>query len=229
MVKYFCKLAKAVFHRRPSHLIALHCQSSGAKTAGRQHVVYQRTMATSAEPGRKAPYSSDLRWLIVWQKYGMNLSQVAKNLKISLGTTFNICRKCEESGSVNPTTHEESEDRRRLGGQQELWLMGLLLNTSSYLGEICQSVYHAFGLSISPSTVCCIIHKHGFTRKKIQQVAIQRSLEYQGAFMAEAQLFDADTFVWVDETGCDKRDHTYVRKLGYALRGERPVYHHWLH
>ena len=34
------------------------------------------TMATSlsAEPGRKAPYSNDLRWHIVWQKAGMELS-----------------------------------------------------------------------------------------------------------------------------------------------------------
>ncbi len=60
-----------------------------------------------------------------------------ENLNISLGTTFNICRRFEESGSVNPTTHEESEDRRRLGGQQELWLMGLLLdNPSLYLGDL---------------------------------------------------------------------------------------------
>ncbi len=45
--------------------------------------------------------------------------------------------------------------------------------------------------------------------------------------MAEAQPFDADKFVWVDETWCDKRDHVW--KLGYALRGERLVYHRWLH
>lgn len=45
--------------------------------------------------------------------------------------------------------------------------------------------------------------------------------------MAEVQMFEAEKFVWVDETGCDRRDN--VRKLGYALRGERPVYHRWLH
>ena len=33
--------------------------------------------------------------------------------------------------------------------------------------------------------------------------------------------------MWLDETGCDKRDH--VRKMGYALRGERPVYNRILH
>ena len=185
-------------------------------------------MATSAEPGRKAPYSSDLRWRIIWQKFGMGLTyrQVAKNLNISLGTSYNICRKFEESGSVSPATHVEY--RRLLNGQQELWIMGLLLhNPSLYLGEICQKIAHVFEIQVSPATVCRIIRRHGFTRKKIQQVASQRSSEYRAAFVSEALTFDADKFVWVDETGCDRRDQ--VRKLGYALRGERPAYHRLLH
>ena len=33
-------------------------------------------------------------------------------------------------------------------------------------------------------------------------------------------------FVWVDETGSDRRDQ--MRKFGYALRGEPPVYHRFL-
>ena len=44
--------------------------------------------------------------------------------------------------------------------------------------------------------------------------------------MSEAFLFRKEMFVWVDETGCDKRDQ--VRKYGYALRGERPVFHRFL-
>ena len=41
-------------------------------------------MATSAEPGRKAAYSSDLRWRIIWQRFGMELCfrKVAENLNI---------------------------------------------------------------------------------------------------------------------------------------------------
>ena len=33
--------------------------------------------------------------------------------------------------------------------------------------------------------------------------------------------------MWIDESGCDKSDN--IRKFGYALRGERPVYHRFLH
>jgi len=52
-------------------------------------------------------------------------------------------------------------------GQQELWIMGLLLhNPSLYLGEICQKIAHVFEIQVSPATVCHIIHRHGFTRKR---------------------------------------------------------------
>ena len=45
--------------------------------------------------------------------------------------------------------------------------------------------------------------------------------------MADMQFFHTNQLVWLDETGCDQRDH--VRKHGYSLRGERPVYHRFLH
>ena len=52
----------------------------------------------SAEPGRKAPYSDDTRWRVVWQRAGMQLSfrQVAKNLNISVGTVYNIFKVFEK-------------------------------------------------------------------------------------------------------------------------------------
>ena len=44
--------------------------------------------------------------------------------------------------------------------------------------------------------------------------------------MAQTFLFKRDMFVWVDETGTDKRDQ--LRKYGYALRGVAPEYHRFL-
>ena len=37
--------------------------------------------------------------------------------------------------------------------------------------------------------------------------------------MAQCLLFSKEMFVWVDETGSDKRDQ--IRKCGYALKGQR--------
>ena len=45
--------------------------------------------------------------------------------------------------------------------------------------------------------------------------------------MAEIEFFKTNQLIWLDETGCDRRDHT--RKMGYALRGERPVCKRILH
>ena len=34
----------------------------------------------SAEPGRKAPYSADLRWRVVWQRIELTFREIANNL-----------------------------------------------------------------------------------------------------------------------------------------------------
>ena len=62
-----------------------------------------------------------------------------------------------------------------------------------------------FEIQVSPATVCCIIRRHGFSCKEIQQVASQRSSEYQAAFVSEALTFDADKFVWADEKERNRR------------------------
>ena len=45
--------------------------------------------------------------------------------------------------------------------------------------------------------------------------------------MAAVVVFSAEKFVWVDKSGCDRRDQN--RKFGYALQGERPVFHRLLY
>ena len=44
--------------------------------------------------------------------------------------------------------------------------------------------------------------------------------------MAEMQFFSVDQLVWLDETGCDKRD--YLRRFGYAMKGEHAICHRFL-
>ena len=34
-------------------------------------------------------------------------------------------------------------------------------------------------------------------------------------------MYSGEQFVWIDESGCDKRDS--FRRFGYGFRGERPV------
>ena len=55
------------------------------------------------------------------------------------------------------------------------------------------------------------------TRQAMHHVAIQRSDEKRASFMAEVSLYDPSMLVWLDESGCDRRNT--VRKYGYSMRG----------
>ena len=40
----------------------------------------------------------------------------------------------------------------------------------------------------------------------IQRVALQRSAAMRGMFMSSVLMYGRDMFVWVDETGCNRKD-----------------------
>ncbi len=87
-------------------------------------------------------------------------------------------------------------------------------------------INEATNASVSSHTVCRMLRQHGYTRKKIVQVAKQRRVDYRARFMSEVFNYRKEMFVFIDETGSDRRDH--IRKYGYALMGQPPVYHRWL-
>ena len=184
----------------------------------------------SAEPGRKAPYSNDIRWRVVWQRVGMELpfNEIAKHLNIATSTAHSIYHRFQNTGDVSATQPPKRESLRKLNSRDELLVIGLVLeNPSLYLGEICHNIREILGKSVSAPTVCRLLARHGFTRKKIQQVAKQRSEQLRAAFQVEVSCYSRAQLVWVDETGCNARDHT--RHYGYALRGQAPIYHRFLH
>lgn len=183
----------------------------------------------SAEPGRRKAYHSDLRWRVVWQRLTMELSyqQIATRLNIAASTARSIYLLFEITGDVEPKVSQPRWEQRKLDDQMELFVIGLILeNPCLYLSEICEMVERVSSVKISGSTVCRILKRHGFTRKRVRQVALQRSHSLRGSFIAQALLYRRDLFVWLDETGCDRRN--YMRKFGYAVRGDTPTYHRLL-
>ena len=183
-------------------------------------------MATSAEPGRKAPYAIDLRWRIVWQRIGMDLTfrDIASNLNISHGTAHGIYKRFEETGDIAATKMPSRPDVRKLDKNAEILLIGIILsNPRLQLSELCASINHIMGIVVSPSTVCRLLAKYGFTRKKIQRIAKQRCSDMRGQFMARILQFPPHMLVFLDETGCDRRD--MLRKYGYSFRGVPAICH----
>ena len=58
----------------------------------------------------------------------------------------------------------------------ELQVVGLLLESPNlFLREVCRKVSTLTGVMVSESTICRILQRHGLTRKKTQQRALQRS------------------------------------------------------
>ncbi len=74
------------------------------------------------------------------------------------------------------------------------------------LSELQQSLEQASGVQVDTSTICRTYQRLGFTQQKIKHMPQQRSEEARLEFMAEVSAYDPSMFVWLDETGCDKRD-----------------------
>ena len=85
------------------------------------------------------------------------------------------------------------------------------------LREIQSELLDVLAVDVNESTLCA---KNGFTYQRLRFVARQRDEMCRQLFIRDMSLYTPDMFVFVDETGADKRNS--VRKYGYSLRG-RPL------
>ena len=119
--------------------------------------------------------------------------QIGKRLQIAPSTAHRIFSRFRDTGSVAPLKQPSREDARKLDGHHELFIIAMIHeNPSLYLREICQAIYEATastGVIMSGSTVCRVLRRNGFTRKKVQQVAKERCIEFRTAFMAQVLQF----------------------------------------
>ena len=60
----------------------------------------------------------------------------------------------------------------------------------------------------------------------MKKYAIRRSEILIAQYMAEIEAFDPEMLVFIDETGCDRRNS--IRQVGYGIRGITPITHRLL-
>ena len=163
--------------------------------------------STSAEPGRKVAYSRDIGWRVVWQKVGMGLTfrEIASRLQIATGTAHRIFARFQDTGEVSPISGRGQRPTcRKLDDLHEIYILGMVAdNPALYLSEIVRNISNATNVFVDGSTVCRVLGRHRYTRKKIVQVAKQRCTEYRAQFMVEVFNYRKEMFVFVDETGSD--------------------------
>ena len=86
--------------------------------------------------------------------------------------------------------------------------------------EIATELLDTTGTMISLSTICRSLQKIGFTHQRLRLAALQRDEFLRSQFALEVSIYNQDMFIFLDETGSDKRNS--VRRYGYGLRG-RPM------
>ena len=84
----------------------------------------------------------------------------------------------------------------------------LLENTGIYLHEIQGKLYDHFGATVCVATICKTLRRMGCCRSVIRHIALQRSDELRGRFIAEISIYEPEMIIWIDESGCDRRNST---------------------
>lgn len=174
------------------------------------------------EHGRTKAYNNDLRWRIVWQKNVNNctMKEISNNLSVSLSTVWRILDRYQRTSSVDATIR--ANNQVKLLHEHDVFLLVQLVcaNPSIYLREVQLEMQRVTGTVVSASTICRTLKRLGFTRKKLQFAAIQRSDVLRARYQAEISMYSSEMFLFVDETGCDRKNA--LRKFGYSIRG-RPA------
>lgn len=179
---------------------------------------------TSYEPQRTSAYSEDMKWRMVWQSeaLGLQYSDIAANLGVDSATVCRTVTRFRESGAVQKKKHPSLRAYNKLTTPLELMIVHLVLKRPGiYLHEIATELLETTGASLSLSTICRFLKKMGFTRQRLRLAALQRDDFLRSQFALEVSIYTQDMFIFLDETGSDKRNS--VRRYGYSLRGKPMV------
>ena len=145
-----------------------------------------------------------------------------------IAATLMMCEKSvqrflalfQATGSVTPQPHTGGPPKVLDDSEQFIVMQALIHNPTMYLYEIQEHLHQLTGKRVCLSTICRTIKEKGFTRKKVQSIALQQSEQQRISFMVKISMYSPDMFIWIDETGSDKRN--CIREYGYSLRGLTP-------
>ena len=110
----------------PLHIAAF---SSAIQKYEFQAILYD--IAMSAEQGRKAPYSADMGWRMVWQRFGMELTytEISGRLNVAVSTVHSTCKKFENTGDVQSSKQPLRPQSHKLDENHERLLLAILIET----------------------------------------------------------------------------------------------------
>lgn len=164
-------------------------------------------------------YAVDLRWRVVWLYLAQNRSssEISSLLLLSERSVRRYISLFYRTGDVEPVSQRHGP-QKLLGDFGQLTLLHIILsNPGIYLSEIKEQLTRLVGVEVSVSTICRTLKFMGCSRQAMCRVALQQSDQLRAKFMAQISVYDPSMFIWLDETGCDRRH--MIRKYGYSIRG----------
>lgn len=167
------------------------------------------SMKTSCEPWRSSAYSVDLRWRMLWQRkaLGLTYSTIASNLGVDKSTILRTVHLFDRTGSLKKRTYPKERASRKLTTFAQQFVLNLVLQKPGiYLHEIQEELEHSLLLEVSVSTLCTFLHASGFTCQRLRAVASQQDRVLRQHYRLNISVYSPDMFVFVDETGADRRN-----------------------
>ncbi|XP_065905574.1 uncharacterized protein [Dysidea avara] len=147
---------------------------------------------------------------------------VAKTLFVSERTVLRYAERFNATGQVEKTVRRNGCCSKLSESDKYLLIDLILSNPGIFLREL-QAEFQKVGCHVDVSTICRTVNKIGLSRQKITHIALQRSELLRAQFIAEMYAFDPAMILWIDETGCDRRNA--LRQYGYGIRGLAPQDH----
>ena len=128
-------------------------------------------------------------WLAVVS--GMSVQDVASVLFMCEKSVHGYLSLFHSTGSVAPKRHTGVSNKTLSDFEQFTVLQTLIHHPTAYLHEVQDHLFPATGTWVSAST-CHTIKEQGFTHKKVEVTALQRS---EKKYMAKMLLFNTDMFI----------------------------------
>ena len=135
---------------------------------------------------------------------------MAKTLFVSERTVLRYAERFNATGQVEKTVRRNGCCSKLSESDKYLLIDLILSNPGIFLREL-QAEFQKAGCHVDVSTICRAVNKIGLSRQKITHIALQRSELLRAQFIAEMYAFDPAMILWIDETGCDRRNalHQY--------------------
>ncbi len=142
---------------------------------------------------------------------------VTRNLK-------RVVKLFNDTGSVTKKSYNKSNLPRKITKVVQFCILQLVIQYPGIkLREIKSEVSYLLQVELDESTICRFLHSQGLTRQKMQIVAKQRDEYERAMFATEMSVYDPDMLIFLDETGCDRRN--VLRRRAYSFRGKPAVSH----